>query len=104
MIDWAFYGAGHCCLELHYFLSRVWCTAEVPMGLAEERRLLRGSVFRSVVSLVLCLGGEAVICWGWVRLIRRCASLPVVCSLGRVVVTVGAFGGRLVFFYKGRLH
>jgi len=41
MIDWAFYGAGHCCLELHYFISRVWCTTDAPMGLAEERRLLR---------------------------------------------------------------
>lgn len=71
----------------------------------EERRLLRGSLFRSVVSLILCLGGEAVICWGWARLIRRCASLPVVCSLGRVVVTVvGALWGRLVFLYRGRLH
>ena len=42
VIDWSFYGTGHCCWELLYFFKVVWASrGEGIMDLAEEQRLLR---------------------------------------------------------------
>lgn len=41
VIDWSFYGTGHCCWELLYFFKVVWASREGIMDLAEEQRLLR---------------------------------------------------------------
>ena len=41
VLDWAFYGSGHCCWELLYFMNNVWASKEVEMDMAEEQMLLR---------------------------------------------------------------
>ena len=43
VIDWSFYGTGHCCWELLYFFKVVWASRddEGIMDLPEEQRLLR---------------------------------------------------------------
>ena len=37
VLDWAFYGTGHCCWELYYFMRNVWASRDAELDCGEAR-------------------------------------------------------------------